>query len=724
MGEEALLEVFKNEAQEVLENLEADLIQLEEIEEGQDFSEVIGRLFRYFHTLKGSSGIVGLTEIYEFTHKIENLLDLVRSSKLEISGELIDLLLKSLDWIKVVTFGNEEKIDVDNLKNSLLEQVTFFAAIDSEKETDENSNLQQETSKNKKSSKNIFKYYRIRANFRPDIFEFGIDPLMIMEDLFSLGKVVEKEVYRKKVPLLKDIDCEKCYVGWLVVLETTKSMSDIDNVFLFVKDDNDIEIEDITLSYEKDLFETTDAEPKIGDILVQKGIVSEKQLESVIEDQTESNKKIGEIIVEKGFATEKDLQKGLGIQQEIHKKIETTTVRVNTGKLDKLLNLLGEIVIGQSTVTKHVGELEDEQGSSLKNALFGLDRITREFQEQIMSIRMIPVGNTFSQFKRFVRDTAKSLGKEIKLEITGKETELDKTVIEQIGDPLKHMIRNAIDHGIESIEERKKTNKPETGTIRLHAYHQEGNVFIEIADDGKGLNLDHIKQKAIKLGFIKPNEKASEEKIVSCIFKPGFSTAEQIGDLSGRGVGMDVVNNNIVSALRGTIDTFTKQGQGTTFRIKLPLTLAIIEGMLCRVGSNIYIVPLLSIVESIQPKEEDMKTIESSGEVVQVRGEYVSFVRLNEYFEIDSDKMNPWEALVVIVESGGAKIALMIDELLGQQQIVIKSLDNYITQNKAVSGAAILGNGNVALILDIHGLLSDIEKNGKKREQVYENISH
>jgi two-component system chemotaxis sensor kinase CheA len=704
MSDPALLEIFQGEAREVLQHIEEELIQLEEMQ-GQDSSEIVGRLFRYYHTLKGSSGIVGLTNIYEFTHKIENLLDLVRSGELEVSTELIDLLLKSLDWMQYTIFGGDVDVDAEGLKKALLDQINFFSAVETEKVLTKSRKTTKLAQQDKLKS-----YFRIKITFRPDIFEFGIDPLMIIEDLLQLGHAAEMHVYRKAVPLISDIDAEKCYISWLIILETEKTINDINNVFLFVMDDNDIAIEDLTGTYEKDFIVDSDHEPKLGDILVQKGIVSENELEEVIEDQQESNRKLGELIVEKGYASEKDLKAGLGIQKEIQKKLETTTVRVNTAKLDNLLNLLGEIVIGQSTISRHASELGDEQGASLKNALFGLDRITREFQEQIMSIRMIPIGASFNQFKRFVRDTAKSLGKEIRLELKGEETEFDKTVIERIGDPLKHMIRNAIDHGIESKEERIKSGKRAAGTIMLNAYHQEGNVFIEIIDDGRGLNLEHIKEKALKQGLIKKNEQVTEEKLISCIFKPGLSTAKQVGNLSGRGVGMDVVNNNI-TALRGSVDVFTKKGKGTTIRIKLPLTLAIIEGMLCRVGNSTYIVPLLSIVESIQPKKEDMRTVKEKGEVVHVRGEFVSFVRLYDYFKVESEQKNPWEALVIIVESGGSNIAIMIDELLGQQQIVIKSLDNYITKNKAVSGAAILGNGDVALILDVHGLLSDIEKN-------------
>jgi two-component system, chemotaxis family, sensor kinase CheA len=320
---------------------------------------------------------------------------------------------------------------------------------------------------------------------------------------------------------------------------------------------------------------------------------------------------------------------------------------------------------------------------------------------------MIQVGPTFAQFRRFVRDMSKQEGKLIHLEVRGAETELDKTVIEKISDPLKHMIRNAVDHGIETPDERERAGKNPEATIQLNAYHQEGNVYIEVSDDGWGLDLERIRERALTRGLLKKGEDASREKLVSMVFMPGFSTADSVGELSGRGVGMDVVKNNI-SELRGTVDIVTEKGKGTTIRIKLPLTMAIIEGMLCRVGRSVYIIPLLSIVESIKPKREDIRSVEKQGEVVQVRGEYVSLIRLYEYYGIKPEKENPWDALLIIVESTGTKLALMVDDLIGQQQVVIKSLDSYITKDRSISGAAIMGDGTVALIVDIHGLLNDL----------------
>lgn len=710
---EELIQIFKGEAEEIIQNLESDIVHLEE----KTDPDAINRVFRYVHTLKGSSGIAGLNEISSFTHKLENLLDAVRSGELEIKETLIDILLESIDLVKVMVFGGAEDIDQNAIKEKLLAKIAGYRDSDALPETESEkeeppqaAEVKTETGKAKSENaveEESFKFFRIRAVFREDIFEFGLDPLMIIEDLSKLGRFVENELILDELPPFEKLDPEKCFAGWNIVLRTKESLDKIEEVFLFVIDDNDITIEDITSDYKRPDSRAFLETKKIGEIMVEEKIITENELDNVLNIQDLKNKKLAEIMIEKGYATEEDVRYALDEQEKLKKRIETTTVRVATSKLDNLMNLLGEIVIGQSAISRVADELNDDDGSKVKNAIYGLDRVTREFQEQIMSIRMIPIGPTFEQFRRFVRDTAKDHGKDIRMIIEGGETELDKTVIEKIGDPLKHMIRNSIDHGIETPEERIKAGKDRKGLVRLKAYHQEGNVFIEITDDGKGIDSDRVRKKAEALKFIKAGEEVSEERLLSYLFAPGFSTAEKVGALSGRGVGMDVVKTNI-EALRGNVEIRTKKGEGTTFRIKLPLTLAIIEGMLVRVGQNVYVIPLLSIVESIQPMKEHINTVEGKGETIHVRGEYISFLRLYELFGIDPEFENPWESLVVVVESNGVNLGIMVDELIGQQQIVIKSIEANLTKNRAISGASILGNGQVSLILDIHGLAAEL----------------
>jgi len=703
MGDSGIVEIFMNESREIIVNLESDIVSLEE---KSDDEELVNGIFRYFHTLKGSSGIAGFTSIYEFTHDLENLFDQVRSGEIEVKAELVDLLLSCLDWIKSEIFDEDEAEDSEEIRKDLTARINRYMGKE-EAPGSETGTVETAEEKTEFQGTETVKFYRIEARFREDIFSYGIDPLMIIEDLASLGEFELHKVNKSSLPDLFEMDPHKCYLSWDIILKTESEFSKVDDVFLFVKDDNQITIEDVTDDHFPDQ-KNYSGEKKLGEILVDQGVLKSEQLDEIVKIQDKKNEKIGDIVVKKGLASTKQVHDALQEQDRIKKKVEVSTVRVDSGKLDNLMNLLGEIVIGQAALHRIADEMEEQKAFSFKNALYSLDRVTREFQEQIMSIRMIPIGPTFEQFKRFIRDTAHNLGKDIKLKIEGADTELDKTVIEKIGDPLKHMIRNSIDHGIESSEEREHSGKSPTGSLTLKAYHQEGNVYIDIIDDGKGVNLKKVREKAVSKGLISPDESSSKEKLLSLLFNPGFSTAEQVGDLSGRGVGMDVVKTNI-EELRGAIEIKTEEGEGTLVRIKLPLTLAIIEGMLIGIGNSVLIIPLLSVIETIQITREDYKTVEGKGELILVRGEYVSLIRLSDLFGLESACDDPWDALIVIVESDGKRVGVMIDELIGQQQIVIKSIENHITESRALSGATILGDGRVALIVDIHGLVEEIK---------------
>ena len=382
---------------------------------------------------------------------------------------------------------------------------------------------------------------------------------------------------------------------------------------------------------------------------------------------------------------------------------------MGTDKVDSLINMVGELVITQSMLSQMGDEFSMDKLEDLREGLAQLERNTRELQESVMRIRMLPISFSFQRFPRLVHDLSQKMDKKIELKMTGEQTELDKTVMEKIGDPLVHLVRNSLDHGIESPEVRVAAGKSEVGTINLNAYHQGGFIIIEIIDDGAGLPKDKLLAKAIEKGLVSPNDNLPDEKIYDLIFHPGFSTADQVTDVSGRGVGMDVVRKNI-KELGGNVDVTTEQGKGTKFTIRLPLTLAILDGQLIRVGSETYIIPLVSIIESLEIQTENVNSIAGTTEVYKMRDEYIPLVRLYEVFDVQPETTRLQDCLLVVVEGDGGKAGILVDDLLSQQQVVIKSLETNYKRLEGISGATILGDGTVALILDVFGLLSLAKK--------------
>ncbi|GJQ50151.1 signal transduction histidine kinase CheA [Candidatus Kuenenia stuttgartiensis] len=438
----------------------------------------------------------------------------------------------------------------------------------------------------------------------------------------------------------------------------------------------------------------------LGEILVEKGEITEDDLDKALEEQEKlQQKKIGEIIVEKGIVTKETIDSALKTLPATAPVSET--VKVDIQKIDSLVNLVGELVIANALIKDL---LENTNSTSNKN-ISHLGKIVKDIQDQVMSIRMVPIKSTFQKMSRLVRDVSKKAGKKVKLEVSGEETELDKSVIESIGDPLVHILRNSVDHGIEPEEERIAAGKPALGHVYLDAFHKGGNIFIEIRDDGRGLRKDKLLKKAIEKGIMSENATLTEQQIFGLIFAAGFSTAEKITDISGRGVGMDVVKKNI-ERLRGKVEISSEEGKGTKISIKLPLTMAIIDGMIVQVGNQKYIVPMLSIEESIRPKKDDISTIQQRGEVINVRGNILPMVRLHQWYNVEPKKYAPWEAIILIVESEGQRCGILVDDLIGQQQIVIKRLGEQFRNVKGVSGSAILGDGRVGLILDVGGIMN------------------
>lgn len=452
------------------------------------------------------------------------------------------------------------------------------------------------------------------------------------------------------------------------------------------------------LSHDKGLIEGS-VSTKLGEILIEFGLIAEEQLNEALKKQ---HRTIGEIIVDEGMATKGSVDKAVEVQQS-RGVVSHSRIRVGVDRIDNLVNLAGELVILQNMV-QHNKTLHEVEDSMLHKSMTLMTKVTRSIQEEIMSLRMVPINETFHMLMRISRDVSKQEGKKVLVNIFGEDTELDKTVIDKIKDPLVHIIRNAIGHGLETPDIRAGAGKGETGTVEIKAYHKGGNIVIEITDDGKGMDKDKILQKAIEKGIVHDGERLEDSEILKLIFEPGFSMAEEVTDISGRGVGMDVVKKNI-EALRGKIDIASEIGKGSLIRIKLPLTLAIIDGMVIRVGENNYILPTISIVESFRPKPEDVYTVQSTGEVVKVREDVLPLKRLHEVFDISGSRKDPSEAMVVTIEEEGRKGCILVDELVGQQQVVIKTLGDSFRGLKAISGSAILGDGRVGLILDAGGLL-------------------
>ena len=712
-------DAFFEEAGEHLAIVEEGLLLLEQHPEDLD---LLNKIFRSAHSIKGTSGMFGFNAVAQFTHKMETLLDLLRNGQKVVTPDIADLLLKSTDCLKTLIDAARHNSPVDE---SLVEQLTDELASANSPDGKEAGAIPL-AAKTKGAEAAFAREFRIAWTPPRWLFQRGLDPLRIVKELGQIGSLTDIAVDVSKLPDLGDMDPEDCYLAWTMRLGTNAERLAVEDVFEFVKEESNLVIEEVrgqesgvrsadasgadtpsSVSHPSTLSpDGSDSDQKpLGEILVESGVVSRQTLDQALAQQ----KRVGEILVEQKVLTPQQVEQALVKQRQIEsaaqaKKTDTASIRVDTAKIDKLINLVGELVITQSMLSDLGSRFEMGQLDVLLERMAQLERNTREIQERVMSIRMLPIGTAFSRFPRLVRDLSAKAKKKIQLVLSGEETELDKTVIESIGDPLTHLVRNSADHGLEPPEERLDNNKPEMGTIRLNAYHEGGSICITVEDDGRGLNRDKILAKAVKQGLIAEGEKLSDDQIWALIFKPGFSTAEKITDVSGRGVGMDVVKRNI-EALGGTVSIKTAVGKGTTFTLKLPLTLAIIEGMTVRVGQETYIVPLLSILESIQPKPQAIKTVVAKGELINVRGTYLPMVRLYEVFALQPEHTEPAKGILLILETEGERVAVMVDEILGQQQVVIKSMEQNFRKVEGIAGATILGDGTVGFILDVRGLL-------------------
>lgn len=697
------ISIFLSEANEIVEGLENDLVLLEDNKSDED---LLNKIFRSAHTLKSSAGTVGFTIMSELNHVAENLLEKVRSGKLDVTPQMITVLLEFLDTVKLmlqnIVDGKSETegvTNIDSLKAKIKaiadgNDVSTAAATpkaspepkkeEPAKEEAKTEEKKEDTKTESPASSGGENSFHIEMGFKATIFDNGIDPLMFLNDLRAIGTISNLRIECNSLPTILNLeDPYVCYTQFSLDFETNAPEEQVQNIFLFVIDDNDINI-----------INTKDDEE------------ANKPAESKKEEpaKEEAKENTAAKTEEKPAETSAAASKPAAAPKAGTKVQAPSTVRVDTRKLDSLMNLIGELVIAQSRIMQLTQSLDIDNG--LKEAVSSMDRTSRQIQEEVMNIRMMPIGPIFTQFHRYVRDLNLELNKEVKLVLKGETTEIDKNMLEQLSDPLKHIIRNSMDHGIEKTkEERIARGKPEYGTITMSAAHQEGHVVIEVSDDGNGLNKEKIFNKAVEKGLLSRDGKYSDIEIYRTIFSPGLSTAEKITDISGRGVGMDVVRAN-VEKMKGKIEIKSTEGQGSTFIIKLPLTLAIIEGITFALGKQIYIMPLISIIEQIKVKNEQVKPFEGKGEMIKIRDEYLPLIRLHKVFEIDTQVDNIDDGIVVVVEAGYRKCAIFVDELLDQQQVVIKSLDSAFSKHAGIAGGTILGDGRIALIIDIQGLVN------------------
>jgi two-component system, chemotaxis family, sensor kinase CheA len=703
------LQTYIAEARELLEEMESALLTLENDPEN---SELIGAIFRAAHTIKGSAGLFGLQPIVSFTHIVEDLLDQVRNQQLTITTTLIKDLLESRDHIeRLVRLVAEQGVSLGDDEQALDSQLRLNLArhqVASQTRLPEcPPSTEPEPVSKEEGHVSVTSLWHISLRFGPDVLRNGMDPTSFMRYLGTMGTLCAIETLHDALPDWEHFDPESCYLGYELDVDTLADKGALSDVFEFVRDDCRITIlpphskiaEYIALIH--DLPEDNDM---LGQLLVKTGALTASELAIGLQTQHDSSQagssKLGEILIAQGAVNEVVVDAALKKQSQSkeNKNKEGRYVRVHADKLDDLINLVGELVVASSGASLLAQRSRDSQQQEANSTIAML---VEEIRDGALRLRMVPIGDTFNRFQRVVRDVSHELNKDIALVITGGDTELDKSVVEKIGDPLMHLVRNSMDHGIESAEQRLAAGKPARGTLTLNAYHDSGSIVIEIKDDGAGLNKARILQKAQERGLIATNAVLTDQEIYQLIFEPGFSTAEAITNLSGRGVGMDVVKRNI-TALRGSVELDSKPGQGTQVQIRLPLTLAIIDGFLVRVSTTHYVIPLDMVIECVELTQGALADTQGRN-YLNLRGEVLPFVRLQHYFDVEGARGR--RENIVVVSHGGRKSGLVVDELLGEFQTVIKPLGKLFQRLQGISGSTILGGGEVALILDIPSLI-------------------
>ena len=763
------LEEFVEEVEEIIEDLEEGVLLLEEQPKKRS---LIDRIFRAMHTIKGGAGMVMETELAEYAHHFENLLDKARNGEIVCTPEMASLLLGSIDGFRSFMDKIREGGEVNQvLIDQTLEQLREFEknagktatkpiaekSVEKTKGTDtsqfettpdEKIKPEQSSAPEEKKIESVKPEeqedvqwddddegeeiaYLLHLKFDPEMLGKGSDPILLIKELTELGDLAMIP-HLGSLPDLKNLDPEEIHLWWSAKLVTTHPSEEIENILVFFQDDkNEVKFEpaesppeDPGLASHGIYDETEEKEQEQNKVDVSE-VESNLEPEQKEGEKTKSESESKEVEEpEKEITTEPDSsdaeQQSLSIQQsqeltpvkDTKKKTTesktTQSIRVTVERLDKLQNLVGETVINQARLhllSDQIMEIDVKLGEMLEQFVEDNEKSVQELQDQILQVRMIPVGSILNNMKRTVRDYATKSKKKIRLEIEGGDTELDKTVTEQLQGPLVHLVRNSMDHGIEDSETRIKNGKDPTGTISLKASQQEGYVIVEIEDDGKGIDPKVIFDSAVRKGFIDETDELTEDEIYKMLFLPGFTTTTEVTDVSGRGVGMDTVKRDI-EALLGTIEITSKLNKGTSTKLKLPLTLAIIEGMMIDVGNQVFTIPLLSVNESLRPVPEQIKKIKNKGELVEIRGEYIPMMRLHELLNIKPRFKEPTEGLVVVVQHANRKQCIFVDEIVDQGPVVIKSMEENFIQVPGIAGATILGDGRVSFILDVASLVN------------------
>ena len=698
------LQTFVLESCELLEDMENALLA---VEQAEDKSEMVNAIFRAAHTIKGSSGLFGLDHVVAFTHGVESVLDRLRSGKLEINDQLVVLLLSCCDQIRAlverIAQGQKEADQaLQQQGEPLLAQLrTFLAPAASQADLPVAVKQQDEATLQRIHGEGVHsEHWHISLRFGPDVLRNGLDPLSFIRYLGTLGQIAAIETHADSLPPLAQMDPELCYLGFEIALQSDASKTTIENVFEFVQGECQLRIlppHSLITEYVNLLQQQQGDVQRLGEMLLSCGTLTAQELDAALNAQSDSpNKPIGTILVEQGTVQPAVVEAALTKQKQVKETgaAESRSIRVDADKLDQLINLVGELIIAGASVNliAHKARIVELQESTSK-----LSMLVEEVRDSALQLRMVKIGATFGRFQRVVHDVSRELGKNVALYINGEDTELDKTVVEKIGDPLMHLVRNSLDHGIESAELRAQRGKPTQGTLVLNAFHDSGSIVITVQDDGGGLKRERILAKAIERGLIDAGHHLIDSEVYGLIFEPGFSTAEKVTNLSGRGVGLDVVKRNI-TALRGTVGLSSVEGEGTTVTVRLPLTLAIIDGFLVEVGKSVFAIPLDMIEECVA------YTAEPGHNYTNLRGQVLPFIRLRELFGIKAQASRSEN--IVVLKHAGQKAGLVVDKLLGEFQTVIKPLGEMFNQVKCISGSTILGSGDVALILDVPAIVN------------------